>query len=249
MPGRGSRRIPTIVIRPSRLASALLALALCDAAPLAAQHYQCSVPRQSRVLEVIPDASARVLPVTGYTLALSWSPEFCKPRKGQRRHARQCGGDAGLFGLVVHGLWPESGRSWPQWCTAQRRPLAREVAANMCISPSAALVARQWAKHGACMAKRPATYFKVTRILWAGLRLPDLDRVSREDGLTAGTIRTRFADANPGWMRAAVGVKLNARGWLEELRLCYDKRFMPTPCTRNRFGAPDGAPAKIWRGL
>jgi ribonuclease T2 len=189
------------------------------------------------------------MPVTGYTLALSWSPEFCKPRRGQPRHARQCSGQAGLFGLVVHGLWPESGRSWPQWCPSRRQLQARELAANMCLSPSAALLARQWAKHGSCMARKPATYFRVTRILWDGLRLPDYDRVSREDGLTAGTIRTRFVDANRGWPREAVGVKLNARGWLEELRLCYDKRFMPARCDRKRFGAGDAAPAKIWRGL
>jgi ribonuclease T2 len=235
--------------RPRHLSTLVLAGTLCHAGPLAAQHYQCSPPRAVQVPQVRPDAPPRRLPVTGYTLALSWSPEFCKPRKGQRRHARQCGGQAGMFGLVVHGLWPASGHSWPQWCPISRAPLPREVAANMCISPSAALIARQWAKHGACMTRKPATYLKVTRILWEGLRIPDLDRISREDGLTAGTIRTRFVDANPGWMREAVGVKLNARGWLEELRLCYDKHFMPTECNRSRFGAQDEAEAKIWRGL
>ena len=223
--------------------------ALLPATPLAAQHYQCSIPRSVQVPQIRPDARPRVLPVSGYTLALSWSPEFCKPRKGQRRHARQCSGREGMFGLVVHGLWPESGRSWPQWCPTRRQPQPRELATNMCLSPSAALLARQWAKHGACMARKPATYFKVMRILWEGLRIPDYDRVSREDGLTAGTIRTRFVDANPGWSREAVGVKLNARGWLQELRLCYDKRFMPTACDRTRHGARDSVPAKIWRGL
>ncbi len=223
--------------------------ALLPATPLAAQHYQCSIPRSVQVPQIRPDARLRVLPVSGYTLALSWSPEFYKPRKGQPRHARQCDGRAGMFGLVVHGLWPDSARSWPQWCPTRRQPQPRELAANMCLSPSAALLARQWAKHGACMARKPATYFKVMRILWEGLRIPDYDRVSREDRLTAGTIRTRFVDANPGWSREAVGVKLNARGWLQELRLCYDKRFMPTACDRTRHGAHDSVPAKIWRGL
>lgn len=242
-------KIPTTVPRPRRIALAFLAVGLLDAASLAAQHYQCRPPRTLDLPQVEADAPRRVLPVTGYTLALSWSPEFCKPRKRQPAHARQCSGQAGLFGLVVHGLWPESGRSWPQWCNAAREPLPREVATNMCLTPSAALLARQWAKHGACMTKRPATYFKVTRILWQGLRLPDLDRVSREKDLTAGTIRTRFTDANPDWPREAVGVHLNARGWLEELHLCYDKRFMPAACDRRRFGARDDAEAKIWRGL
>lgn len=235
--------------RPRGIALAILAVALLDAAPLAAQHYQCRLPRNINLPQVQADGPPRVLPITGYTLALSWSPEFCKPRKHRAAHARQCGGRAGLFGLVVHGLWPESGRSWPQWCPASRDPLPREAATNMCLTPSAALLARQWAKHGACMTKRPATYFKVTRILWQGLRIPDLDRVSREKGLTAGTIRTRFLDANPDWPREAVGVHLNARGWLEELRLCYDRGFMPTACDRRQYGARDGAEAKIWRGL
>ena len=234
---------------PRALAALLAAALAAHGLPAAAQHYQCSAPRTVQVPTIRPEAPPRVLPVSGYTLALSWSPEFCKPRKGQRAHARQCSGRDGMFGLIVHGLWPESGRSWPQWCPAQRAPQPREVAANLCISPSAALIARQWAKHGACMTRRPATYLKVTRILWQGLRIPDYDRVSREDDLTAGTIRTRFVDANPGWFAEAVGVKLNARGWLEELRLCYDKRFMPTACDRARFGARDGAQARIWRGL
>jgi ribonuclease T2 len=46
-----------------------------------------------------------------------------------------------------------------------------------------------------------------------------------------------------------VGVKLNARGWLEELRLCYDRRFMPARCDGARFGPKDKTPVKIWRGL
>jgi ribonuclease T2 len=97
--------------------------------------------------------------------------------------------------------------------------------------------------------KRPANYLKVIRILRSGLRLPDYDRISREDGLTAGRIRSALADANPGWREEAIGVKLNERGWLEEIRLCYSRRFRPARCTASRWGAKDAAPAKIWRGL
>jgi len=119
----------------------------------------------------------------------------------------------------------------------------------MCMMPSARLVARQWAKHGSCMVRRPATYLKVTRILWNSYRIPDYDRISREQRLTAGRIRAAFADANPWVPENAIGVKLNARGWLEEIRLCYAKTFRPARCTAQRFGARDSAPAKIWRGL
>lgn len=232
-----------------KLIGLLLLLAVSWAGPLAAQSYQCSIPGALALPRLAPDGPVRRLPVTGYTLALSWSPEFCKGREGEARHARQCSGRSGRFGMVVHGLWPESGRSWPQWCPAQRPLAAQAARPNLCLSPSEHLLANQWAKHGACMTRRPETYFRVTRILWNGLRIPDFDRISREEGLSAGTIRTRFTDANPGWPGGAVGVHLNERGWLEEIQLCYDKRFMPRACDSSRYGAKDTAAAKIWRGL
>ena len=212
-----------------------------------AQSFQCSLPRSVSVPDIAAEP-ARRLPVTGYTLALSWAPEFCRFRESQPRHARQCSGREGRFGFTVHGLWPDSGHSWPQWCGGPDMR-AGELRQNLCISPDARLIARQWEKHGSCMTRRPATYLKVTRILYNGLQWPDFVRISREDGLTAGTIRTRMADGNPGWFPEAIGVHLDDRGWLEELRLCYDKRFMPTACDARRFGAGNGALARIWRGL
>lgn len=212
-----------------------------------AQAYQCRIP-QAVTLPHVERETPRRLPVTGYTLALSWAPEFCRFREDDRRYARQCSGREGRFGFVVHGLWPDSTRGWPQWCGGKslRQSEARK---NLCISPDARLIARQWEKHGTCMTGSAATYLKVTRILYNGLQWPDFVRVSREDDLTAGTIRTRFADANPGWFPDAIGVHLDSKGWLEELRLCYDKRFMPRACDRRRFGATDGKVAKIWRGV
>ncbi|MFM7404529.1 MAG: ribonuclease T2 family protein [Erythrobacter sp.] len=230
---------------------AALAFALALALPAAAhaQAYQCRAPLVTRVPTITPDAPRRTMAVTGYTMALSWSPEFCKPRVDDRSHAFQCGGKSGRFGLVVHGLWPEGGKSWPQWCEAQNALTPADIRGAMCLMPSERLVARQWAKHGSCMVKRPANYLKVIAILRGGLRLPDYDRISREDGLTAGRIRAAFADANPGWPESAIGVKLNERGWLEEIRLCYSKRFRPATCQASRWGAKNGVAAKIWRGL
>ncbi|SMQ68915.1 ribonuclease T2 [Altererythrobacter xiamenensis] len=207
------------------------------------------MPRALDAPFVERNGPVREMPVTGYTLALSWAPEYCKGRENRRRDALQCSGKNGRFGFVVHGLWPDSGRTWPQWCPTRQNPTGTEIARQLCLSPSARLVARQWAKHGSCMTRRPETYFKVTRILWNSLRWPDYDRISREDGLTAGDIRKAFVDANPGWREDAVGVRLNDRGWLEELRLCYSRRFRPIRCDKPTFGAGNTARAKIWRGL
>jgi ribonuclease T2 len=71
----------------------------------------------------------------------------------------------------------------------------------MCMMPLARLVGRQQAKHGTCMAKRPATYLGVARVLWQSLALPYYDALSRGQGLTAARIREVFVTEDPGWPR------------------------------------------------
>ena len=198
-----------------RAASRFLAAALTGLATLAptaayAQAYQCRAPAIASVPTIAPEAKPRRVPITGYTLALSWSPEFCKPRETSPRHTVQCSGSNGRFGMVVHGLWPQGARTWPQWCPA-RRPLTPQIVRrNMCVIPSARLVARQWTKHGACMTRKPETYFGITRVLWESLRIPEYDRISREDGLTAGRIRnTPSASVSPN---RAIDMTLPCKG-------------------------------------
>ncbi len=217
--------------------------------PVMAQAFQCRMPARISVPVIAPDGPSRRLPVTGYTLAISWSPEFCKGREMQPRSQTQCSGSNGRFGFVVHGLWPEGRGSWPQWCKTASRLSPIEARRNMCMMPSASLVARQWAKHGSCMTRTPETYFKVTRILWNNLRFPDMDVLSRKPELTAGDIRGAIASANQGIEAENIGLDLDGKGWLEEVQICYGKRFHPVRCDRRRFGAGDAKPAKIWRGL
>lgn len=228
---------------------ATLAMALAIPAVAHAQAYQCRAPAIANVPTITPDSKPRSVPTTGYTLALSWSPEFCKPRESSPAHRVQCSGSNGRFGMVVHGLWPQGQRTWPQWCRQGEPMTPADLRGAMCMMPSARLIARQWAKHGSCMTRSPATYLGVTRVLWESLAVPEYDRIAFEEGLTAGRIRTAFANANPGIPASAVGVKLSRRGWLQELRLCYSNRFRPTRCDARRYGAKDNVAAKIWRGL
>ena len=155
-PGSPPRRRQAIRNSAGLRAAAIVAL-IAAASPAAAQSYQCRAPRSVAVPEVERDGPVRTVPVAGYTLALSWSPEFCKGRDGQARHRTQCSGRNGRFGFVVHGLWPEGRNIWPQWCPTARRVAPAEARRNLCVSPSAALLARQWAKHGSCMVRRRAS--------------------------------------------------------------------------------------------
>jgi ribonuclease T2 len=233
-----------------RLAASLGAALALVPGIASAQAYQCRVPQGPlSVPAVARDGPVRRVPVAGYTLALSWSPEYCRGRETRSADRRQCSGAAGRFGFIVHGLWPEGRGTWPQWCPAPRQPTSRDLAPNLCMTPSAALLVHEWAKHGACMVRTPGSYFKVTRILWSSLRWPDFDRIAGDDALTAGDIRNAFAEANRYWEPEHVGLVVNERGWLEEMRLCYGRDFMPARCDTRRFGPPDSAPVKIWRGL
>ena len=224
------------------LAAALMVLAT----PVFAQAYQCrvdNVPVSVRPLKA--DGPTRKMRVTGYTLALSWAPEYCKGRESRSSDATQCSGQHGRFGLVVHGLWPEGGDGrWPQWCGSPRQLTPQTVR-------RVTLQARQWAKHGSCMASTPEAYFRATQALWRSVepRLPDLDLLSRRKGLNAGRLREAFVAANPAWKPEQIGIDRNQRGWLEEIRLCYGRDFLPTRCSRSQYGAPDKAEVKIWRGL
>jgi ribonuclease T2 len=223
-------------------------LALVPSAPAFAQAFQCVPPQQAApVGPITPDGPSQRAPIAGYTLALSWSPEYC--RRPQDKATMQCSGANGHFGFTLHGLWPNA-RSGPdpQWCAMTPRTSPQLIRRNLCMTPVPWLLEHEWLKHGSCMAKTPDAYLRVSAILWRSLRWPDADRLSRQETLTIGDLRRAFLAANPDWQAGQVGVLVSKTGWLRELHLCYGRDFMPTSCKLRELGPPDTAPLKIWRG-
>jgi len=216
-----------------------------------AQSYQCRAPSLSNApppARKPADEPRRIKPISGYTLAIGWSPEFCRLRQDSGRHKTQCSGDDGSFGFILHGLWPDAqGPSYPQWCRATKALPPAIVKRNFCMIPSPRLMASEWAKHGTCMTKRPETYFRISRIMFGAVEFPNMDRLSRKP-LTAGALRSAFAAANDGLRPDMMRLKVNRRGWLQEVRLCLGKSFRPQRCPVNMKAVKDDAPVKIWRG-
>ncbi len=183
-----------------------------------------------------------------YVLALSWNAAWCAA-EGDARDAAQCEPQHEI-GFTLHGLWPDGvGKDWPQYCQATPL-LSREVIQqNICSTPSAQLLQHEWSKHGTCMSGyTPERYFAQSTGLYAKLRYPDMNALSRRP-LTAGKLAQAVADANPGLAADMTRITANRRGWLDEIWLCLDKTFRYQRCPAHQGGLAPNASVKIWRGM
>lgn len=230
--------------------ASLAAVAALGPVAAGAQEAACRIPDRvdvPRLERAARGEGAQVPPVAGYLLSLSWSPQYCASRRnpGERRDAVQCGGEAGRFGWVLHGLWPQgAGREHPAWCRPARIVPAPVLRQHLCMSPSVQLMQRQWAKHGVCMSATPAAYFRAASILYGALRQPDMAGLARQPQ-TAGSIRRAFAARNPGLAAPMLAVTADRKGWLREVRLCLNARMRPSRCLADQRGMGDARPVKI----
>ena len=189
----------------------------------------------------------RQLPIASYTLALSWSPQFCRGQ-GDKPSFQCTGGQK--FGLTLHGLWPDgAGKDWPQYCKSVELLSDAQLRRNLCVTPSAQLNQHEWSKHGSCMGVTPAQYFDQSHGLYQALVWPNIDRLSRRP-LTVGQFKDAFARANRGRVPVnAIRVTVTGGRWLDELWLCLDTRYKYRRCATNQEGGvPNSRKLMIWRG-
>ena len=233
------------------LARILLVAALAVPGTAQAQAYKCAVP--DRVDAPRPDGPTqrepkRVLPIGGYTLAITWAPQYCRDNARRSSAAFQCA-SGNRFGFTLHGLWPDGrGKQWPQYCAPAAILAPETVRRNLCATPSAQLLQHEYAKHGTCMGVPPAQYFNRATGLYARLRYPDMAALSRRRGLTAGQFATAFSRANRGITPAMLRITADRRGWLDEVWLCLDTRFAFTACPSHQGGLKPAMRLKVWRG-
>lgn len=185
--------------------------------------------------------------ITGYLLAMSWSPQHCADVRNTRdaRDRFQCSGENGRFGWVLHGLWPETDSpDYPQWCHPAKivpQPVLRQ---HMCMTPSAQLLQHEWAKHGTCMSPNPAAYFRSAALLFRVVRFPDMKKLAAKPQ-TAASIRRAFAAVNPGVTAPMIAVSANKQGWLDEVRFCLGPRMKPARCKPFQSRAKDGRQIRV----
>lgn len=164
-----------------------------------------------------------------YVLSLSWSSGFCATGGAEKGKA-QCDRGAGL-GFVVHGLWPQYERGFPQDCGGgQPSSIALEQARG--LFPDIGLARYEWRKHGTCSGKSPAEYFGDVRRARDMIEIPSrFSRARSDQSMSPQDILRAFGDANPRLRpgMAAVGCR---SGVLQEVRFCLSKDlrdFRPCP--------------------
>jgi ribonuclease T2 len=224
-----------------KLSISLAALAALTPGVAMAQAAACRILANFELPRPEPVAAEEVrrTPVTRYLLSLSWSPQHCFEARGRASDAIQCDGQAGRFGFVLHGLWPETdGRDWPQYCRPARQVSRATIRRHLCMTPSPELLQHEWSRHGTCMAATPERYFRAAAILYRAVRYPDMVALARETTLSVGDFTRAFAGANPGLRENMIAVHTTRSGWLDEVRICLDRRFRRARCPEWSRGAP-----------
>jgi len=165
-----------------------------------------------------------------YVLSLSWSPQYCAGPAGSRDRIQCAGGKQ--FGFVVHGLWPQYERGWPQYCSSEPGPDQSVIDKTIPIMPSAALIRHEWKKHGTCSGAAASQYFEKIRQAYAKVKIPEEYRAPLKNVMVApGKLKQRFLEANRIADAAAVAVVCSGR-FLQEVRVCLDRNLNVRGCGR-----------------
>jgi ribonuclease T2 len=167
-----------------------------------------------------------------YVLSLSWSPSFCEEaaeRGNGNRSQAQCGGRPCSF--VVHGLWPQYERGFPEYCVRPSPRLERNIMTSMLdLMPAPGLIFNEWDKHGTCSGLAPRAYFETVRKARAAVKIPpDYLELDKPITVTSDDVAEAFVKANPGLSRASVAVACSSKR-LSEVRVCLGKDFSFHDC-------------------
>ena len=171
-----------------------------------------------------------------YVLSLSWSPTYCASKKG-RRDRGQCSRKR-PFAFVVHGLWPQYNRGWPQYCKTNHRWVGRrQIKTMLDIMPSKRLIIHEWKKHGTCSRLGQKAYFKMTRKLYEKILTPARYLSPQNPVLiTPKQLVSDFIKTNRGLTARSLSVQCGNnrnRASLSELRVCFSKAGSFIDCGEN----------------
>ena len=167
-----------------------------------------------------------------YVLSLSWSPSFCAAaaERGRRGGANmQCG--VRPYSFVVHGLWPQYDKGFPEYCELPAPRLYRGIVSEMLdLMPAPHLIFNEWDRHGTCSGLSARAYFETVRKARAAVKIPpDYADLKEPLSVTPDEVKDAFIKANPGLPPDAIAIGCDRRR-LSEVRLCLSKDLQFHDC-------------------
>jgi ribonuclease T2 len=168
-----------------------------------------------------------------HVLALSWSPSFCEAAEERNPGAaqiEQCRAERS-YSFVVHGLWPQYEKGFPEYCQVPAPRLDRAVVSSMLdLMPSPRLIFHEWDRHGTCSGLTPRAYFDQIRKARAVVKIPPqyLEPASARE-LAPDDIKHAFLAANPGLTVGAIAVTCDSKR-VSEVRICLNKDLQFRDC-------------------
>lgn len=168
-------------------------------------------------------------PFDYWMFVFSWSPSYCEA-EGDGGSPEQCSSGR-PYGFIVHGLWPQYARGWPDYCGSAYGRLDPELVDSMLpLMPSRGLVRYQWDKHGTCSGLPPEEYFDRIWEVRRLIRVPDdLQTLYTDSMVSPAVIERMFRGINPGMPADAISVTCDRRR-LREVRICLNKDLTYRSC-------------------
>ena len=157
-----------------------------------------------------------------YVLSLSWSPSWCA-LEGDSRQSPQCD-EAEDHGWILHGLWPQYERGYPQDCNSRfRNPSRRDTAEMADIMGTSGLAWHQWNKHGRCTGLSSDDYYALSREAYGEITRPEVFRkLDRSITLPASVVEDAFLQANPDMTADNITITCK-RDYIQEARICLTR--------------------------
>ena len=164
-----------------------------------------------------------------FVLSLSWSPNWCA-LEGDARNSEQC--DARHdHGWIMHGLWPQFERGYPEFCQTAKQPPSRGMTTAMSdIMGTPGLAWYQWRKHGSCTNYTAAAYYTAARDAYDGINRPAvLRKITETYRIAPSVIEDAFLQSNPE-MRADQITITCRNDHIQEARVCLTKELELRAC-------------------
>jgi len=167
-----------------------------------------------------------------YLLSLSWSPSFCETRRGGAGEL-QCGSRP--YSFVVHGLWPQYDKGFPEACQVPAPRLDRRIVDSMLdLMPAPALIFHEWDAHGTCSGLSQRDYFDTIRKARNAVTIPpQFEQPQAPLTVTPREVVESFIKANPGLPPGGIEIDCD-RTRLREVHICFSRDLHFRDCTDKR---------------